>query len=215
LHNCAECGVYVCRVGNNSSGPADCPMQTTDLTNQLHVYEDPEVLEFARIASVIEAAGYGKWCRLEEIIELARRNHFTLLGLAFCAGFRQEARIASRILKANGFEVVSAMCKTGAIPKEAIGVLDHEKVRPGSIEPMCNPVAQAELLNQAGTQLNILMGLCAGHDSLFFRYCKGWVTVLAAKDRVLAHNPMGAIYLSEGYYHKRLYEDHLPDTGNP
>jgi uncharacterized metal-binding protein len=213
MHNCAECGVYVCRVGNQEAGPPDCPMQTTTLTNQLAVYNDPSVREFARIASVIEAAGYGRWSRLEETIELARRNGFTRLGVAFCAGLRNEARVLHRVLSANGFEVVSAMCKTGAVPKEALGLRDEEKVRPGTLEPMCNPVAQAELLNDSGTQLNILVGLCVGHDSLFFRYCKGWVTVLVAKDRVLAHNPAGALYLADGYYRKKLFEDHQANPG--
>lgn len=208
MHACAECSVYVCRVGNREAGPENCPMQTSDQTNQLAAYEDPEVREFARIASIIEGEGYGRWTRLEEIMELAKRNGFTRLGLAFCAGLRNEAKVLNRILAANGFEVISAMCKTGAIPKEAIGVRDEEKVRPGALEPMCNPIAQAALLNESKTQLNILFGLCVGHDSLFIKHCHGWVTVLVAKDRVLAHNPIGAIYLSEGYYQKKLYKDH-------
>ncbi len=208
MHTCAECQVYVCRVGNRDAGPSNCPMQTSDQTDQLSVYKDPAVLEFARHASVIEAAGYGRWTRLEETMELARRNGFTRLGMAFCAGLRNEARTLDRILRANGFEVVSAMCKTGAIPKEAIGLRDEEKVRPGTVEPMCNPVAQAALLNESGTQLNIVVGLCVGHDSLFIKHSDAWVTVLVAKDRVLAHNPAGAIYLADGYYRQKLYEDH-------
>ena len=36
-------------------------------------------------------------------------------------------------------------------------------------EPMCNPIAQAQLLNRAQTQLNICLGLCVGHDSLFYK----------------------------------------------
>ncbi len=212
MHACAECSVYVCRVGNQEAGPDNCPMLTTDLTDQMAEYRDPTVREFARIASVIEATGYGRWTRLEEIIELARRNGFRRLGLAFCAGLRQEAKVLDHILVANGFEVVSAMCKTGAIPKESIGVREEEKVRPGTPEPMCNPIAQAKLLNASGTELNILFGLCVGHDSLFFKHCEGWVTVLVAKDRVLAHNPIGAIYLSDGYYRKKLYEDHQEST---
>jgi uncharacterized metal-binding protein len=67
---------------------------------------------------------------------------------------------------------------------------------------MCNPVCQAELLNGAGCELNIVLGLCVGHDSLFYRHCKGLVTTLVAKDRVLAHNPVGALSLAETYYSK-------------
>ena len=72
-----------------------------------------------------------------------------------------------------------------------MGLADSQKVRPGHFEPMCNPISQAELLNRHGCELTVLMGLCVGHDSLFFRYSTGLVTVLVVKDRVLAHNPIG------------------------
>jgi len=31
------------------------------------------------------------------------------------------------------------------------------------------------------------------------------VTVFAVKDRVTGHNPLAAVYLSQGYYHDKLY----------
>ena len=71
---------------------------------------------------------------------------------------------------------------------------DEEKVRPGQYEALCSPVGQAALLAKAGTQLNVVIGLCVGHDSLFFMHSKAPATVLIAKDRVLAHNPAGALY---------------------
>jgi uncharacterized metal-binding protein len=80
---------------------------------------------------------------------------------------------------------------------------DHEKVHPGEFEALCNPVAQAALLEKSGTQLNVLIGLCVGHDSLFFMHSRAPVTVLVAKDRVLGHNPVAALYTSSSYY-KRL-----------
>jgi uncharacterized metal-binding protein len=67
---------------------------------------------------------------------------------------------------------------------------------------MCSPLGQAELLNRAETQLNIVMGLCVGHDALFASHSNAPVTTLIAKDRVLAHNPIGAIY--SRYWRKRL-----------
>jgi uncharacterized metal-binding protein len=71
---------------------------------------------------------------------------------------------------------------------------------------MCNPIGQAMMLNNAETDLNIIMGLCVGHDSLFMKYSEAPVTVLAVKDRVLAHNPLGALYLSDSYYKNKLYK---------
>ena len=62
------------------------------------------------------------------------------------------------------------------------------------------PVAQAELLNSHGAEFNVVMGLCVGHDSLFFRYAKALSTVLVAKDRVLGHNPVAALHLAGSYY---------------
>jgi len=67
---------------------------------------------------------------------------------------------------------------------------------------MCNPIFQAKLLNQSETELNILLGLCVGHDALFFKHAETPTTVLAVKDRVTGHNPLAAIYLSDSYYRK-------------
>ena len=39
-------------------------------------------------------------------------------------------------------------------------------------------------LNKEETDLNILVGLCVGHDSLFYKYSKAPVTTLVVKDRV-------------------------------
>jgi uncharacterized metal-binding protein len=107
------------------------------------------------------------------------------------------------ILEANGFEVESVCCKVGSIDKEKIGLRDEEKIRPGQYESLCNPVGQAMLLNKAGTELNIVVGLCVGHDSLFFKHSEAPVTVLVTKDRVTGHNPVAALYTSQSYY-KRL-----------
>ena len=70
--------------------------------------------------------------------------------------------------------------------------------------PMCNPIAQAKLLNEEKTDFNIVLGLCVGHDTLFFKSSEAPVTVLAVKDRALAHNPLGALYLSDGYFKNKL-----------
>jgi uncharacterized metal-binding protein len=108
-----------------------------------------------------------------------------------------------KILTAKGFDVVSVCCKCGAVPKEEIGLLDSEKAKPGTFEPICNPVAQAKILEEEGTELNILLGLCVGHDSLFISHSKAPVTVLVAKDRVTCHNP-NAVLHGTSFYYKRL-----------
>jgi len=70
---------------------------------------------------------------------------------------------------------------------------------------MCSPLGQADLLNEAGTDFNIVMGLCVGHDALFCKHSKAPVTTLIAKDRVLAHNPAGALY--SRYWRKKLGDE--------
>ena len=116
----------------------------------------------------------------------------------------KEAAVVAGIFRKYGFTVVSVICKTGGISKEEAGIPEENKIHPGEFEAMCNPIGQAYLLNEQETEFNIAIGLCVGHDSLFFRNSQAPVTVLAAKDRVLAHNPCGAIYCAEGYFKERL-----------
>jgi uncharacterized metal-binding protein len=139
---------------------------------------------------------------VEEICAFAREMGFTKIGIATCISMVDLARTLSGILESHGFEVASAACKNGGVPKEQLGLRDEDKIRPGTYEPMCNPLSQAELLNDAGCELNIVLGLCVGHDSLFFRYSKGLATTLVAKDRVLAHNPVGALQLADTYFQR-------------
>jgi len=176
------------------------------LNRALKTYEnDKELARFARVAAKVEATGYMKRSRVEDTIEFAREMGYGTLGIASCIGLKREAAILGSILKDNGFSVVSAICKTGGVPKERIGLKDSEKVNPGGFEAMCNPVAQAMILDKAGSQLNIVMGLCVGHDSLFYRTSKAPVTTLVAKDRVLGHNPVAVLYNHQSYYRERVH----------
>lgn len=143
-------------------------------------------------AATVEAEGYLRWTRLEEIIEFGKRMNYRKIGLAFCIGFADEARLVHEIL-AEHFETHSVCCKVGGIKKDDLG---YPHVRPERDEVACNPLGQAQLLAQEGTQMNIILGLCVGHDMLFTRHSQAPVTTLAVKDRVLAHNPLGAIYSS-------------------
>ena len=99
--------------------------------------------------------------------------------------------------------MVSVICKTGSIPKSEVGIAPEQQLKPDAREAMCNPIAQAQLLNKAGTQFNIALGLCVGHDSLFYKYCEAPVTTLVTKDRVTGHNPAAAIYCADSYFKPR------------
>jgi uncharacterized metal-binding protein len=64
------------------------------------------------------------------------------------------------------------------------------------------------LLNKAETDMNIIVGLCVGHDILFTKHSKAPVTTLIAKDRVTGHNPSAVLYTYYGdkYFDKDLSE---------
>ena len=217
VQDCAACGVNPCESeGAPNENFPGCPMTRNGdvLERALRIYESDDGLrEFARAAARVEATGYMKWTRVEDTIEFARSMGYTTLGIASCVGLKREAAILESVLRDNGFRVVSAICKTGGVPKERIGLDDREKVNPGSFEAMCNPIAQAMLLDAAGSELNILVGLCVGHDSLFYRTSKAPVTTLIAKDRVLGHNPVAALYNHQSYYRQKLRREHVRKAG--
>ena len=219
---CARCTRVVCypqlKSGEETSiddAPAFCPMKLMpDLIEKATAeYDRPEVREFARLASVQEFECYEtlpegrrtKIPRVEELIQFSRKCGYKRLGIAFCTGLANEARILTDVLEKKGFEVVSVRCKVGATPKERIGIKEEEKIRgPGWLESMCSPIVQAEVLNAAEVDLAILLGLCIGHDTLFIKYCRVPMTVIAVKDRVFGHNPLAALYLANTGYYGRL-----------
>jgi len=214
---CALCGLRmsqkICFTAEGK-GMENCPTLNADdiIEEANQEYEKPDIHEFARLASVQEGECYldrerkpylphcGK-TRIQEICEFAGKIGAKKLGLAFCVGLSKEARMVHDIFAGQGFEVVSVVCKVGRQSKEnALGVEDREKIMIGSDEAACNPILQAKILNRAGTDLNVLLGLCVGHDSLFLKYATAYSTVLAVKDRVTGHNPLAALYTSHSYY---------------
>lgn len=205
IPGCAYCPstVRACRVGEDEErGPGFCPskVDADGIAGAADYRRDPFIERVAQVSAVVESEGYCKWTRVEEICHFAKRMGFRRVGIATCISFVDLSRVLSAILESHGLEVASVACKNGGVPKEDIGLRDEEKIRPGTYEAICNPISQAELLNRAGCELNVMVGLCVGHDSLFIRHSQGLVTTLVTKDRVLAHNPVGALQLADTYY---------------
>lgn len=202
LRSCVDCGLLGCKDGVESY-PEFC--LTTQLGSEerdvlLDLYADQENHNIMYNAAITETESYGRLTRVEETIDFAQRMGYRKLGIATCAGLINESRTLTKILRHHGFEVVGALCKTAAIPKTELGIpKECEKTGP----TICNPVMQARYLNEQGCDLKIVMGLCVGHDSLFYKYAEGPVTTLVVKDRVLGHNPVAALYQAKTYY-KRL-----------
>jgi uncharacterized metal-binding protein len=166
----------------------------------------------ARVAAEVEGLCYeqrsdgavtARWTRVEDTVALAKRMGWRRVGIATCIGLLDESARLAGILEAQGLEPVSVCCKVGSIDKAALGIEEAFKVRPDTFEPLCNPVAQARILNRVGTDMNVIMGLCVGHDMLFTRHADAPTTTLVAKDRVTGHNPAAALY-GNHFYFKRL-----------
>ena len=198
---CSYCGKKTCFKGDLNNTPDFCPsINYSDLLEQtkkkLHA---PENIKMAQdVARTWKE--YGKLTRVEETIEYARLQGHKKIGLAFCVGLSEEARLFTNLLTNEGFDVASVCCMCGALSADDVSLPEDDKIIPGFRQPMCNPIGQAAILDEEGCDLIVLLGLCVGDDTLFIKHAKAPVTVLAVKDRVLAHNPLGALYTSKHIY---------------
>ena len=214
--NCATCSIEMskrlCKTPKGKSF-AGCPTRNKAALTQkaIEEYKKPDICHFARQASIQEGEGYADkglgYARLRpakpriaEIMEFAEKMGYRKLGMVFCIGLRKEARAVAELFSSKNFSIISVICKVGCMLKKEIGVTDDQQLEPGSDEALCNPILQAMVLNDEKTEFNVLLGLCVGHDSLFFKYAQAPCTVLAVKDRLLGHNPLAAVYTIDSYY---------------
>ncbi len=200
--SCVDCAVTRCdNSGSAAPYPAFCVSQALaggETEASLEQYRaDPEDLKLAQTAASVESDGYRKWPRVQETIVFAKRMGYRKIGIATCVALIRESRTLAKLLRSNGFEVCGVGCKAGELDKSDLGI-PAEHQGPGPVA--CNPVLQAELLAKAGTEFNLVMGLCVGHDSLFYKHSQAPATTLVVKDRVLIHNPVMALYTADGYY---------------
>ena len=141
-------------------------------------------------------------CRVAELVYFIIEMKFRRVGVAFCIDLIEPTRILCGVLR-RFVEVFAAGCKVQdpfAPSGEARGpVLDEPA---GSRDLPCNPLGQAEVLRRFGSEFNVSIGLCMGVDSVFAQASSAPLTTLFVKDRMLANNPIGAVY-SE-YYLKEI-----------
>ena len=204
--SCVDCGIKNCET-RDKEYPEFClttALSAETIEKVRKLYEEEENKRVSVVSAEIENEFYQEYTRVQEVVEFAKRMGFRKIGIATCVGLLEESRVLARILRKNGFEVYGAACKIGSFEKKSVGVAEKDITNTGPV--MCNPIMQATVLNEAGTDFNVVMGLCVGHDSLFYKYSEALVTTLVAKDRVLAHNPVGALY-QVGSYYKKLMKD--------
>lgn len=205
-HSCVDCGTFNCGVGNKTYPPfclttnAEQPM----MDEIMALYHEEENQKAMIAAAEVEHEFYCQLTRLQETKEFAKKIGAKRIGIAFCAGVKEEAKVVTKYFRHHGFEVFGTCCKVGAVPKVDLGIPAVCAESTG--KNACNPIMQAKLLNEAQVDLVVLMGLCVGHDSLFYKYCDGLCTTLFTKDRVLGHNAAAVIYQANGYYKKKLFD---------
>lgn len=205
-YRCADCHQIGCKKGDLTKTMTCCPSKNEAVqARAAELYKEEENHLIALTAGKVEAEGYGCLCRMEEIVLFCKRAGYKKIGLVFCMGLHREAETVNKILMHHGFDVVSVICKNGAMPKSSVGMTDADTLSGCAQEVMCNPIGQALLMNEEKTDFNVLLGLCVGHDTLAIKYMEAPCTVLAVKDRVTGHNPLAAIYMANGYYNKKFF----------
>lgn len=219
-----KCGTTNCWSGDPATAPpkpGNCPSGVYDdvVKEAFEEYRgDSEEARIALVAARVEGLCYQRaegsdaimprWTRVEDTIAFAKLMGYTKIGIATCIGLLDEADRLVAILKAQGLEPLSVCCKAGSIDKRELGLEEGDKVRPGTFEPACNPIAQAEICNRLKTDMNIILGLCVGHDMLFNKRSLAPVTTLVVKDRVTGHNPIAVLY-GQNFYYKRLQKQKM------
>lgn len=187
---CAQCKHNKCYLEGQN-----CTRITAADVKALYVEQD---LDMMKAAACTEGRNYMEMCRLEESMFFAKELGVKKIGLAFCIGLAQEAKLIEAYFQ-QAFEIHSVCCKVCGTCKDT---LDLEQIHSEARETMCNPKVQAKVLAEVGTELNFTLGLCVGHDLLFTKSSVAPVSCLAVKDRVLAHNPLGAVY--SRYWRRKL-----------
>nr|WP_319540284.1 DUF1847 domain-containing protein [uncultured Methanospirillum sp.] len=205
--NCAQCTSRRCGTTDKDIPvPVSCPTEAYadiigETTERYHRPENKAVIQgwhklMSKILDPKNPHEKLSWTRVDEIMEYAKIRGMKRLGIATCYALLFESKLLSDILEANGFQVLSVSCLCGEVNPQDAGI-------EGNV--FCNPILQAEVLNREKTDLNIMVGLCIGHDILFLRHCTGETTPLIVKDRALGHNPVAALYMSQNNFYKERF----------
>lgn len=209
---CSECAQYNC-YRHDKQYPKFCGTEAADPelvegTRRTYAGDDLDG-RLARAAAEVEGRFYGRISRCEEIVAFAHRIGAKRIGIATCFGLIEEAKLFVKIVRLGGLDPITVLCKVGSVDKESIGIPGELKIRPGAFEAACNPILQAKTFNAQKTDLNVIVGLCVGHDALFTRHSKAPVTTLITKDRLTGHNPAVALYTLHSYSKRILDEERM------
>lgn len=201
LYDCSECKSRVCMTGTGKA-PANCPMRAPGYDEKIRsAYAQKTVCAMENAAQTACGTKEDRDLtpRIKVLIEYMKKMGYKKIGIIFCAMVFSEMDWLSRILRKCGFEVVSACCLNGGTNITEHGVeLPEPAVKPG-YDPACNPIGQARLMNAQHTEFNIVSSLCAGHDTLAFRYSEAPCSLLSIKDVSMEMCPINALHLYPKY----------------
>ena len=186
------CTKQGCWKGRDSGIPEYCEANNyiQELEKATGEYGDPETREIYKAASVVGQNNDGMTPRIKEALLFAKQLKLDRIGFAACLSMEREMPVVKELFEREGFDVFIVSCQIGRVNAESRGAPEVKDCT----RSLCNPIAQAEILNASGTKLNFIVALCMGHDILFTKYSKAPVSTLIVKDRVTGNNPAAAIY---------------------
>ena len=191
-YGCVHCTTAGSFKGDVSRMPRTCPTRThaevaTDTSGYLG--DERQGVMKAADATPFKPDGTLR-NRVEELAHFARGRGMKRIGIAFCVSLLAESQRLAGILQSEGCETELVCCRVGAVDYDAIGL---EKAHPERFAAICNPVAQARLLDARNVDLVAQVGLCVGHDLVLQEECRAPVTTLVVKDRALDHHTIAAL----------------------
>lgn len=190
--SCAHCGSFTCRGGLRDAGPDDCPMRG-DMPEFGDLYPEGPSRDFLVKAALVEAGGYCRWTRLREMAEFSHQMGYLRLGIAHCRDMAGVAKSTADALRDLGLDPV---------------------LPPPPPQPLCDPLGQARFFKSQDTAMNILAGLCVGHEAIFVQESDSPVVTFIARDTRLQHNPVAALYTSRSYLKDEVF-GHWPEKDRP
>ncbi len=202
--SCLNCAGEACEY-ETGENPPQCVqgLVTDEMHAEVHDrYRDPENHRIMK-AAIMTSERCSNLTRVQETIEFAYRLGARKIGIATCTMLVEESRTLRKLLERAGFQVFGVACKVESNHRDDLDLVLEDGKR-GSV--LCNPIMQARLLEQAGTDLNVVMGLCVGHDTLFYKHSHAPTTTLVTKDHITGNNACAGLYASKTVYRRRLNE---------
>lgn len=180
--DCIKCNTKTCRKTESCHAQR---FENEDLIQSYHLPQNQKIVQSA--AELVDHGRAGTLSRLQEIIEFSKSMQYQRIGIAYCYGMEKDTALITQIFRESGFKIFPVSCTTGGFKQSEV----NEKSKIEKVS--CNPLAQAEQINNEEVDLTITIGLCLGHDILFQKQIKSACTTLIVKDRVHNHNPINAL----------------------